>query len=687
MTNLYQPEDVSVHNQLSLKDLVWPLEQSSKNFSLILASCNSISFRKGLVSRLKECCAIEIREIVLKPSVNTLYTSIQAALDQELPQAVMVYGLESVTALDQLLRSANQVREKFQKNFHFPLVLWVTDEVLIHLIRLAPDLYSWATTLEFLEFDKKKFDKEKLLKFYEATKPNKTLDVKNPEDEKYYVDFSKARGDQIVEDLKDSIAWADESDFTCNLFTGHIGCGKSTELLRLKKDLEEEGFHVVYFKFSEDMKMADVDIGDVLLAITLHVSQSIENLTIEEPRRLEKWLRGAAKLLLTEIEFKKFELGWPEGVGLPKGFKFGLSADNQGEFSMAIGIGKIAAKAKSDPTLRERLNQFSGSQKNKLLNELLTAINQELIEPMIAQLKQQGKKGLVVIVDNLDRPQQEYLFVDQTEFLQKLNCHIVYTMPLALMFSNNLSRLTSRFGVNPKVLPMVPIQLRDGSDYDKGMALLRQIVLARAFPDVDPQHRLNLIEEIFDSTETLDRLCRVSGGNIKNLLILINEWIRKEKKFPLSGEGLEKMIKNRFRRLKSSIDDKTRELLPQVQQRKQVSGDQEYLLIHNMFVFEYRDSEGAWFDINPILLEGLAQDEHGRIRADVGQLPVINNQEQGELNQKLVNIRDSIRKLKIVIRENPDDTRSIHRLFAQIATDYTDTQIILSRFLDGLKSI
>ncbi|MGK7873796.1 MAG: hypothetical protein AB4426_10945 [Xenococcaceae cyanobacterium] len=149
MTNLYQPEDVTAHNQLSLKELVWILEQSSGKFSLILASCNSTSFRKGLVSRLQECCALEIREIVLKPSVNTLYTSIQAALDQELPQAVMVYGLESVTALDQLLRSANRVREEFRKNFHFPLVLWVTDKVLIHLIRLAPDFYSWATTIEF----------------------------------------------------------------------------------------------------------------------------------------------------------------------------------------------------------------------------------------------------------------------------------------------------------------------------------------------------------------------------------------------------------------------------------------------------------------------------------------------------------------------------------------------------------
>ncbi|MHC5833501.1 MAG: ATP-binding protein, partial [Nostoc sp.] len=91
----------------------------------------------------------------------------------------------------------------------------------------------------------------------------------------------------------------------------------------------------------------------------------------------------------------------------------------------------------------EKLNQYLGPQKVKLIQ----AINQELLEPAIAKLKQQSKKGLVVIVDNLDRidnrikswgrPQQEYLFVDQGEFMTKLNCHVVYTMPLALKFSND----------------------------------------------------------------------------------------------------------------------------------------------------------------------------------------------------------------------------------------------------------
>jgi hypothetical protein len=216
-------------------------------------------------------------------------------------------------------------------------------------------------------------------------------------------------------------------------------------------------------------------------------------------------------------------------------------------------------------------------------------------------------------VDNLDRldsrqkpfgrPQQEYLFVDQGEYLTKLNCHLVYTMPLALKFSSDYGNLTQRFE-EPRVLPMVPVQLRDGSECEAGMELLRQMILARAFPDLDEQERLNNITEIFDSPKTLDRLCRVSGGHVRDLLRLMNTWIMEEMELPLSGATLEAVIRARRNEMTMPISDDEWELLRQVRQRKKVSGDQGYqTLIRSRLVFEYRDSGESWFDINPILAE------------------------------------------------------------------------------------
>lgn len=328
-------------------------------------------------------------------------------------------------------------------------------------------------------------------KFYQASEPNRALRVENPEDHKYYIDFSSVRGGEIILEMKDNITLFSD-DRSCALFTGHIGCGKSTELFRLKKDLEESGFHVVYFESSENLELTDVDIIDVMLAIAQQVTQSLAQLKVEEPKTFNRLLRGVAKVLQTEIELSAE--GEIPGIGKIAANTEGkvsaevnvplvgkINASNQEGFSLvASGIGKITAKAKDDSKLRAKLSEYLGPQKT----ELLKAINQELLEPAIAKLKQQGKKGLVVIVDNLDRldnrpkafgtPQQEYLFVDQGEYLNKLGCHVVYTMPLALKFSNEYGNLTQRFDDDPKVLPMVQVKLPDGTDCQEGINLLRQ---------------------------------------------------------------------------------------------------------------------------------------------------------------------------------------------------------------------
>ncbi len=136
-------------NQISLQDLVWSIEMSQGQFSLILVCCNSVALRGKIAEYLRQECPAKIRYICLKPSTKKLYSTIQEQLGKEQPAVLMVYGLESVNAIDQLLLAANQIREEFRKNFYFPLILWVNDDIVRQLIRLAPDLESWTTHTYF----------------------------------------------------------------------------------------------------------------------------------------------------------------------------------------------------------------------------------------------------------------------------------------------------------------------------------------------------------------------------------------------------------------------------------------------------------------------------------------------------------------------------------------------------------
>ena len=461
-----------------------------------------------------------------------------------------------------------------------------------------------------------------LQNFFQATNPDKPLFVdKSQEDQNYYIDFSSVRGGQIIKELKDLIAILSPDQPTCQLFTGHVGCGKSTELVQLKAELEQQGFHVVYFESNQNLEMADVDVSDILLAIAARVSESLDRFQRDQTTTTQDILKKVATLLQTEIELSA-EASIP-GVG-------DVTASTEGDFSVNLGIpgigeiqvgkkegfslvapllGKITARAKASPEFRNKLRGYLEARTNGIIE----AINTELLEPGIEQLKKCGKTGLVVIVDNLDRvdstakpwgrSQQAYLFVDRGEQLRGLNCHLIYTLPLGLRFSNEFGALLQRFN-HPKVLPMVQVQLRDGSECEQGMKLLRQMVLARAFPDLDQEQRLSKISEIFDPPETLDHLCRISGGHVRNLLRLLNNSLQKEMGLPISRNSLEEVIQEVRNGRKLAVTDDEWDLLRRVGQEKKTAGDDGYeTLIRSMFVYEYCDKEGSWFAINPILAD------------------------------------------------------------------------------------
>ncbi|MCG5059501.1 MAG: AAA family ATPase [Limnoraphis sp. WC205] len=438
-------------------------------------------------------------------------------------------------------------------------------------------------------------------KFFRACSPAYRLNMSNPEDRQYYIDFSAVRGSHVIKELRRSITLsADEP--TCQLFTGHIGCGKSTELSCLQSELEQLGFHVVYFESSQDLDMADVDISDILLAIAHQVSQSLETSKIRlKPTRFHNLLQGAANLLNADITGIKGKVPIVGDVGLT------TEEDN---FSLSFGIGEITAKAKDSRDVRALLRQHLEPR----VSNIIEAINKELIEPAQKQLRQQGKAGLVVIIDNLDRldntpklstrSQPEYLFVDRGEQLNKLKCHVIYTIPLILTFSNDKETLSNRFGSPAKLLPMVRVTEKNGEVCQEGIKLLQQMVLARAFPELEEEKRVSFATEIFEDLQTLNRLCQVSGGHVRNLLILLSNCIQKDDP-PFSRSLIERVISERRNELSKAITPNEWELLKQVAQHKAVRGEDEYqILLRSLFVFEYRDDrQGNWFDINPILAD------------------------------------------------------------------------------------
>ena len=149
-------------NNRSFKTLLRIINYFSNEFSLVFVCCNYRDLRQKVMRSLRRKCLVEIQEIILDVESKTLYTNIKNSLGENQPHTLMIFGLESVNNIEEVLKATNQIREEFGQ-FKFPLIIWIDDHLLQMMIRLVPDFHSWATTFEFVIREKE------LLKFLKKT--------------------------------------------------------------------------------------------------------------------------------------------------------------------------------------------------------------------------------------------------------------------------------------------------------------------------------------------------------------------------------------------------------------------------------------------------------------------------------------------------------------------------------------
>ncbi|NEN89809.1 MAG: ATP-binding protein, partial [Okeania sp. SIO3H1] len=290
-----------------------------------------------------------------------------------------------------------------------------------------------------------KIDIEELItNLYNSFDPFQPLPAGDP----LYVDFKKVRGDgDVLVDLGRKIKRSNR--ITCQLYAGHRGAGKSTELLRLKQYLESEKIFVVYFAADEqDIDAEDAEYTDILLACTRHLLQDLKD--IAEPNSVANWLKDRWQelkdLALTEIDFEKASIDVK------------ISA-----------FAKLTANLRAVPTLRQQIRQKINPHTVtliKVLNEFIDDAKKNLPN---------GCTELAVIVYNLDRivpviqedkrTNHDHIFIDRSEQLKALNCHIIYTVPISMVYSHRAADLREFYSA-PQVLPMIMVQKPDGSKYE-----------------------------------------------------------------------------------------------------------------------------------------------------------------------------------------------------------------------------
>ncbi len=82
------------------------------------------------------------------------------------------------------------------------------------------------------------------------------------EDNRYYVDLSKVRKTKAIAGVSAKLSTLEAGEYTTILFTGHRGCGKSTELQRIQAQWQED-YRVIYIEADLELDINDAEYTDL----------------------------------------------------------------------------------------------------------------------------------------------------------------------------------------------------------------------------------------------------------------------------------------------------------------------------------------------------------------------------------------------------------------------------------------
>jgi hypothetical protein len=322
---------------------------------------------------------------------------------------------------------------------------------------------------------------------------------------KYYYDLSQVRKSQAINGVKLSLQLSQAQQTQTILFTGHRGGGKTTELRRLETELNKEYF-IIYFMADEELDINDARYTDLYLVIIKQVEQQLRQHNISLDKRLldsfSTWFKDITQENEQTVESSiSIEAGSQIGNDIPIPFLAKLWIKL---------LAQIKGSDKRKKVIRETLEKDISRLKNDI-NALLRDGTKKLRE------KYPQYKGILIIVDNLDRVPVnvgDHLFFDYATQLQELDCNIIYTVPISVVYSpKNVGNV---FDQNPHILPMVNIYQYNPEVNRQNTDLKYNKTYLNAMAGLIAK-RVN-IDLLFESPNDLLKIALASGGHVRQLM-------------------------------------------------------------------------------------------------------------------------------------------------------------------------
>src|SRR5512136_1600064 len=345
-------------------------------------------------------------------------------------------------------------------------------------------------------------------------------------------------------------------------FSGHRGCGKSTELLHLMAHSElQKKYWPLNFSIREEADIIDLDFRDILLAIGSRMFRDYRKAGGKLPDQLLKELNGWRGKVEEEVKTIR---------------------NGRNDFELGAGINAFFSNA----NLKMRLEPATRAELRQVFEKDITGLI-SVINNIATAIYSKEHRIPLVLIDDLDKPnldEARAIFHDRRNIMMQPNCAIIYTVSSALFYTKEFEAIRDQaiFLPNIKLHPHGEPEVKDREGYHT----MRRFVHVRIDSNlVDP---LALEEAISNSGgvfREMARIMRTAVGRARRR--------RAAKVETVDVDCATTEIRNEYRRI---LDQDDIALLKKVHQQNRLEFDDRLRpLLQLLAVLEYRNGEN-WCD-------------------------------------------------------------------------------------------
>ena len=349
------------------------------------------------------------------------------------------------------------------------------------------------------------------------------------------------------------------------LFCGHRGCGKSTELRRVRNDLHSPTlYYVVFADAAQELDVNNLRYQDILLHLASKLVEQLnrDDIGIERVhlRRIEDWFTQRVE---RQEETSQFALEIKAGAGVETGLPF---------------IGKVFARIsdtfKTNSTYKTELRRTL----QNYFTDFADAFN-HLIEAAEDAVRAAGMgRRILFVIDGTDLLRDEdarAFFIADVHQLQQVRGLFIYCAPIHLVYEGTSIEQSFDRIFN---LPMIKVANADGSRNEIGFNAMREMLYRRAAPN------------LFDDG-VVDDLIEQSGGHPRDFLRLLRSAFMFAERNRFDRDSVRRAVRDQANVFRRFLDTEDYQILATIDSNpeKLTHSDRTRYLLYNLALLEYND--------------------------------------------------------------------------------------------------